>query len=120
MRQTNERTLSVPDSFSDHYAKFKATGQFLVNSLTYIYQLCEKKHTILLSVLYANLFWAVFYENQFCRGQNGDGDDEPTIPRAAMNKMIKEILPNIRVANEVRSREGGDNGLFITLVLKAI
>ena len=35
-----------------------------------------------------------------------------------MNKMIKEILPNIRVANEVRIREGGDNGLFITLVPK--
>jgi hypothetical protein len=28
-------------------------------------------------------------------------EDELTIPRAAMNKMIKEILPNIRVANEV-------------------
>lgn len=25
-----------------------------------------------------------------------------TIPRAAMNKMIKELLPNIRVANEAR------------------
>ena len=35
------------------------------------------------------------------RGQNGEQEDEPTIPRAAMNKMIKEILPNIRVANEV-------------------
>nr|CAG4644496.1 EOG090X0LUS [Lepidurus arcticus] len=29
-------------------------------------------------------------------------DDELTIPRAAMNKMIKEIVPNVRVANEVR------------------
>jgi hypothetical protein len=29
-------------------------------------------------------------------------DDELTIPRAAMNKMIKELLPNIRVANEAR------------------
>ncbi|XP_042223144.1 protein Dr1-like isoform X3 [Homarus americanus] len=29
-------------------------------------------------------------------------DDELTIPRAAMNKMIKEILPNVRVANEAR------------------
>merc|ERR1712126_675828 len=28
--------------------------------------------------------------------------DELTIPRAAMNKMIKELLPNIRVANEAR------------------
>jgi len=29
-------------------------------------------------------------------------DDELTIPRAAMNKMVKEILPNIRVANDAR------------------
>merc|ERR1719186_664675 len=29
-------------------------------------------------------------------------DDELTIPRAAMNKMIKELLPNIRVANGAR------------------
>ncbi|XP_053652523.1 protein Dr1 isoform X1 [Cherax quadricarinatus] len=29
-------------------------------------------------------------------------DDELTIPRAAMNKMIKELLPNVRVANEAR------------------
>ena len=35
------------------------------------------------------------------RSQNQDQEDELTIPRAAMNKMIKEILPNIRVANEV-------------------
>ena len=35
------------------------------------------------------------------RSQNVEQDDELTIPRAAINKMIKEILPNIRVANEV-------------------
>ncbi|XP_068247560.1 protein Dr1-like isoform X2 [Palaemon carinicauda] len=29
-------------------------------------------------------------------------DDELTIPRAAVNKMIKEILPSVRVANEAR------------------
>ena len=29
-------------------------------------------------------------------------DEEKTIPRAAMNKMIKEILPNIRVAIDAR------------------
>ncbi|XP_063245178.1 protein Dr1 isoform X2 [Bacillus rossius redtenbacheri] len=29
-------------------------------------------------------------------------DDELTLPRASVNKMIKEILPNIRVANESR------------------
>ena len=27
-------------------------------------------------------------------------DDELTIPRATMNKMMKELLPNIGVANE--------------------
>lgn len=38
--------------------------------------------------------------------QGGQGPEQPedelTIPRAAMNKMIKEMLPNIRVANEAR------------------
>nr|CAD7441761.1 unnamed protein product [Timema bartmani] len=29
-------------------------------------------------------------------------DDELTLPRASINKMIKEIIPNIRVANESR------------------
>lgn len=29
-------------------------------------------------------------------------DDDITIPRAAMNKMIKELCPNLRVANEAR------------------
>lgn len=29
-------------------------------------------------------------------------EDELTLPRASINKMIKEILPNIRVANESR------------------
>merc|ERR1719356_2103571 len=34
--------------------------------------------------------------------QQAEQDDELTIPRAAMNKMIKELLPNIRVANDAR------------------
>lgn len=29
-------------------------------------------------------------------------DDELSIPRAALNKMIKELIPNIRVANDSR------------------
>ncbi|CAL4099434.1 unnamed protein product, partial [Meganyctiphanes norvegica] len=29
-------------------------------------------------------------------------EDDLTIPRAAMNKMIKELLPNVRVANDAR------------------
>lgn len=36
------------------------------------------------------------------QGQGQGEEDELTIPRAAMNKMIKEMLPNIRVANEAR------------------
>jgi len=31
-----------------------------------------------------------------------ESDEDLTIPRAAMNKMIKEILPSIRVANDSR------------------
>lgn len=33
---------------------------------------------------------------------NEKDDEELTIPRAAMNKLIKELLPDIRVANEAR------------------
>ena len=29
-------------------------------------------------------------------------DDELSIPRASLNKMIKEIIPNVRVANDAR------------------
>eukprot|EP00096_Caligus_rogercresseyi_P010565 TRINITY_DN389_c2_g1_i1.p1 TRINITY_DN389_c2_g1~~TRINITY_DN389_c2_g1_i1.p1 ORF type:complete len:181 (-),score=94.92 TRINITY_DN389_c2_g1_i1:394-936(-) len=35
-------------------------------------------------------------------GASGQPDEDLTIPRAAMNKMIKELLPNVRVANESR------------------
>ena len=37
-------------------------------------------------------------------GQPGStgADEELTLPRAAMNKMIKEVMPNVRVANEAR------------------
>ncbi len=34
-------------------------------------------------------------------GSSG-AEEDITIPRAAMNKMIKELCPNIRVANEAR------------------
>lgn len=40
--------------------------------------------------------------NQAGAPGQAEQDDELTIPRAAMNKMIKELLPNIRVANEAR------------------
>ena len=29
-------------------------------------------------------------------------DDDLSIPRAALNKMIKELVPNVRVANDAR------------------
>ena len=29
-------------------------------------------------------------------------DDDLSIPRAALNKMIKELVPNVRVANDSR------------------
>lgn len=33
---------------------------------------------------------------------SGTEEDELTLPRASINKMIKEILPHVRVANEAR------------------
>lgn len=35
-------------------------------------------------------------------GANDRDDDELNIPRAALNKMIKELTPNVRVANDAR------------------
>ena len=35
-----------------------------------------------------------------------DHEEELTIPRAAMNKMIKEICSDVRVANEARYIQG--------------
>ena len=40
-------------------------------------------------------------------GSNASGgaageDDDLSIPRAALNKMIKELVPNIRIANDAR------------------
>ncbi|XP_065826055.1 protein Dr1-like [Oscarella lobularis] len=34
--------------------------------------------------------------------EEGLGDDDVNLPRAAVNKMIKEMVPNIRVANDAR------------------
>lgn len=34
--------------------------------------------------------------------ENKEADDELTIPRAALNKMIKELIPSVRVANDSR------------------
>lgn len=33
---------------------------------------------------------------------NEKDDEEPTIPRASINKLIKDIVPDIRVANDAR------------------
>ncbi|XP_007884255.2 protein Dr1 [Callorhinchus milii] len=33
---------------------------------------------------------------------SGNNEDDLTIPRAAINKIIKEILPSVRVANDAR------------------
>jgi histone H3/H4 len=35
-------------------------------------------------------------------GGGANEEDELTLPRASINKMIKEILPSVRVANESR------------------
>lgn len=35
-------------------------------------------------------------------GSGSQEEDELTLPRASINKMIKEILPHVRVANEAR------------------
>ena len=43
-------------------------------------------------------------------------DEEPAIPRAALNKLIKEILPNLRVSAETRDLISSCCTEFIHLV----
>ena len=52
--------------------------------------------------------WSVF-ENMASSSMSGAGpdgstqvEDEVSLPRAAVNKMIKEMIPNIRVSNDAR------------------
>ncbi|XP_018329231.1 protein Dr1 [Agrilus planipennis] len=41
--------------------------------------------------------------NQPTSGPTGNNeDDELTLPRASINKMIKELVPSVRIANEAR------------------
>lgn len=35
-------------------------------------------------------------------GLSNSEDDELTLPRASINKMIKELVPSVRIANEAR------------------
>ena len=44
----------------------------------------------------------LFGPSSSIQGGSAAADEELTLPRAAMNKMIKEVMPNIRVANEAR------------------
>ena len=51
----------------------------------------------------AETFQISMMDAELCpKRDRDDEDDELTIPRAAMNKMIKELCPQIRVANEAR------------------
>ena len=41
--------------------------------------------------------------NQNISGSPGTAEDEElTLPRASINKMIKELVPSVRIANEAR------------------
>ena len=44
----------------------------------------------------------LFHEVPRTMAEGGKDDDELNIPRAALNKMIKELVPNIRIANDSR------------------
>jgi down-regulator of transcription 1 len=45
-----------------------------------------------------------------------DTEDEPAIPRAALNKLIKDVLPNLRVSAETRDLISACCTEFIHLV----
>lgn len=40
--------------------------------------------------------------SQAAAGLAASEDDELTLPRASINKMIKELVPSVRIANEAR------------------
>lgn len=46
----------------------------------------------------------IFFIPRLFSMADSDHEEELTIPRAAMNKMIKEICSDVRVANEARYR----------------
>lgn len=48
------------------------------------------------------LFSLVSVPSTATMASSSGNDDDLTIPRAAINKMIKETLPNVRVANDAR------------------
>lgn len=47
-------------------------------------------------------FFLVYAYLPATMASSSGNDDDLTIPRAAINKMIKETLPNVRVANDAR------------------
>lgn len=52
-------------------------------------------------VIYIYFFITLDFTRAAMASSSGN-DDDLTIPRAAINKMIKETLPNVRVANDAR------------------
>lgn len=55
--------------------------------------------------------------NESCSNPGPSNEDEElTLPRASVNKMIKDVLPNIRVANDVREMIMNCCSEFIHLV----
>ena len=48
----------------------------------------------------------IFFIPRLFSMADSDHEEELTIPRAAMNKMIKEICSDVRVANEARYVQG--------------
>lgn len=55
--------------------------------------------------------------NESCNNPGPSNEDEElTLPRASVNKMIKDALPNIRVANDVREMIMNCCSEFIHLV----
>lgn len=67
------------------------------------------RHFVLIFFIFKALEWDVTHQFQATSSlvmdklsaENKD-EDELSIPRAALNKMIKELIPNIRVANDAR------------------
>jgi len=77
-----------------------------------VFNVINKCHSLTINTLWIGCesklsFFLFFQFHRFCAMddsplQGPPGDDDLTIPRAAMNKLIKELCPNMRVATESR------------------
>ena len=67
----------------------------------YCLTLVSQETTVFLAQ-FVRVLLLFYFAAGFAMADNIKEDDELSIPRASLNKMIKELVPNVRVANDAR------------------